>query len=395
MFQFTTTNVINSNKDLTTGKPLWSAQEAAGDKPASLHVKRVNKFIATNIVAIYKAEAHDAENAKVTLDFSQVNGTAGDVFRLHIYVGLSQASQSSLYANDLQWKGKPFSVDFVWGASAADTVTKLVKTINKYAAMVYNKKMLNVTNNGTYITIEATDEYQRFRFVNIEKFDADAYHGMGEYNVVRSLDDLTEADSNAEVTATAEGYFQGKEGFGTYPFLLHNLRLPTYARNRWLALNQDETPIVGAKYNQYTIYYCVNRGILGDNAVGDLVKSRTTHVFYVKQDLASGFETALAKVGTVITVDKAGTPDPGTIAGDVDTLQQDVAQLKAQMANKADKTALEAKADASALAAKQDVMSAGNGIEISGNSIAVKAGDDTITVDSTGVKVTEGKFTEA
>lgn len=417
MFQFTTTNVINSNKDLTTGKPLWSAQEAAGDKPASLHVKRVNKFIATNIVAIYKAEAHDAENAKVTLDFSQVNGTAGDVFRLHIYVGLSQASQSSLYANDLQWKGKPFSVDFVWGDSAADTVTKLVKTINKYAAMVYNKKMLNVTNSGTYITIEATDEYQRFRFVNIEKFDADAYHGMGEYNVVRSLDDLTEADSNAEVTATAEGYFQGKEGFGTYPFLLHNLRLPTYARNRWLALNQDETPIVGAKYNQYTIYYCVNRGILGDNAVGDLVKSRTTHVFYVKQDLATDFEAALAKVGTVITVNKVGTPDPGTVAGDVDTLQQDVAQLKTQMANKADKTALEAKADASALAnyattealtsgladkadasalaAKQDVMSAGNGIEISGNSIAVKAGDDTITVDGTGVKVTEGKFTEA
>ena len=395
MFQFTTTNVINSNKDLTTGKPLWSAQEAAGDKPASLHVKRVNKFIATNIVAIYKAEAHDAENAKVTLDFSQVNGTAGDVFRLHIYVGLSQASQSSLYANDLQWKGKPFSVDFVWGDSAADTVTKLVKTINKYAAMVYNKKMLNVTNSGTYITIEATDEYQRFRFVNIEKFDADAYYGMGEYNVVRSLDDLTEADSNAEVTATAEGYFQGKEGFGTYPFLLHNLRLPTYARNRWLALNQDETPIVGAKYNQYTIYYCVNRGILGDNAVGDLVKSRTTHVFYVKQDLATDFEAALAKVGTVITVNKVGTPDPGTVAGDVDTLQQDVAQLKAQMANKADKTALEAKADASALAAKQDVMSAGNGIEISGNSIAVKAGDDTITVDGTGVKVTESKFTEA
>ena len=417
MFQFTTTNVINSNKDLTTGKPLWSVQEAAGDKPASLHVKRVNKFIATNIVAIYKAEAHDAENAKVTLDFSQVNGTAGDVFRLHIYVGLSQASQSSLYANDLQWKGKPFSVDFVWGASAADTVTKLVKTINKYAAMVYNKKMLNVTNSGTYITIEATDEYQRFRFVNVEKFDADAYHGMGEYNIVRSLDDLTEADSNAEVTAKAEGYFQGKEGFGTYPFLLHNLRLPTYARNRWLALNQDETPIVGAKYNQYTIYYCVNRGILGDNAVGDLVKSRTTHVFYVRQDLATEFEAALAKVGTVITVDKVGTPDPGTVTGDIDTLQQDVAQLKTQMANKADKTALEAKADASALAnyattealtsgladkadasalaAKQDTLSAGNGIDITGNSVSVKLNGDTLTADASGLKVTDGKFTEA
>ena len=408
MFQFTTTNVINSNKDLTTGKPLWSAQEAAGDKPASLHVKRVNKFIATNIVAIYKAEAHDAENAKVTLDFSQVNGTAGDVFRLHIYVGLSQASQSSLYANDLQWKGKPFSVDFVWGDSAADTVTKLVKTINKYAAMVYNKKMLNVTNSGTYITIEATDEYQRFRFVNIEKFDADAYHGMGEYNVVRSLDDLTEADSNAEVTATAEGYFQGKEGFGTYPFLLHNLRLPTYARNRWLALNQDETPIVGAKYNQYTIYYCVNRGILGDNAVGDLVKSRTTHVFYVKSDLVSAFETALQKIGTIVPVTGPGTADPGTVQDDLEAVTKEIETLKTQISAKADKTAIadmqtkaEAsstyatkaelgnKADKSSLASKQDTLSAGDGIDISENKVKVKLDGASLTASASGLKVTE------
>lgn len=389
MFQFTTTNVINSDKDLTTGKALWVTKDASGGKPASLNIKRVNNFIATNVVAIYKAVAQDAENAKVTFDFSQVNGAAGDVFRLHIYVGLSQASQSSLYANDLQWKGKPFSVDFVWGDTAANTVAKLVKTINKYSAMVYNKKLLNVTSSGNYITIEAVDEYQRFKFVNIEKFDAGAYHGMGEYNVVRSLDDLTEKDSNAEVTATAEGYFVGKEGFGTYPFLLHNLRLPTYARNRWLALNQDETPIVGAKYNQYTIYYCVNRGILGDNAVGDMVKSRTTHVFYVKQDLATDFEAALAKVGTVITVNKVGTPDPGTVAGDVDTLQQDVAQLKTQMANKADKSELTTKADASALSAKQDKLSAGNGIDITGTTVKVKLDGASLTASAAGLKVTE------
>ena len=395
MFQFTTTNVINSDKDLTTGKPLWVTKDASGGNPASLNIKRVNNFISTNVIAIYKAVASDAENAKVTFDFAQVGGNPGDVFRLHIYVGLSQASQSSLYANDLQWKGKPFSVDFVWGTNATDTVTKLVKTINKYSAMVYNKKLLNVTNNGTYITIEAVDEYQRFKFVNIEKFDAGAYHGMGEYNVVRSLDNLTKKDSNAEVTATAEGYFVGKEGFGTYPFLLHNLRLPTYARNRWLGLNQDETPIVGAKYNQYTIYYCVNRGILGDNAVGDIVKSRTTHVFYVKQDLATAFETALGKVGTVITVSGKGTPDPGTIAGDVDTLQQDVAQLKTQMANKADKSELTTKADASTLSAKQDKLSAGNGISITGNSVAVKIDGDTLTSSASGLKVADGKFTPA
>lgn len=311
MFQFTTTNVINSSTDLTTGKALWSAVEESGDTPASFTVLRVNKFIADNIEAIYKAEYHDAENAKITLDLSQVNGSDGDVFRLHIYVGLSQASQSSLYANDLQYKGKPFSVDFVWDTNATTTVTKLVKIINKYSTMVYSKKILTVSGSGTYITIEATDEYQRFRFVNIEKFDATAYHGMGEYTIVRSMDDLTEVDSNEEVTESAEGYFVGKEGFGTYSFLLHNLRLPTYARTRWTALNQDETPIIGAKYNQYTIHYCTNRGILGDNAVGDVVKSKTTHVFYVKSDLADDFEEALAKVGTITTVPESTSDNLG------------------------------------------------------------------------------------
>ena len=378
MYQFTTTNVINSNKDFTTGKPLWSAQDAAGNVPASLNIKRVNKFIATNVVAMYKATAYDAENAKVTIDLSQVNGAKGDVFRLHIYIGLSQASQSSLYANDLQWKGKPFSVDFVWEDNATNTAAKLIKTINKYSIMTYNKKLLNVTNSGTYITIEATDEYQRFRFVNIEKFDSEAYHGMGEYSVVRSLEDLTEKDSNAAVTASAEGYFVGKEGFGTYSYILHNLRLPTYARTRWTALNSDEAPIIGAKYNQYTIYYCVNRGVLGDNAVGDMVKSRTTHVFYVKSDIASEFETALQKLGTLNDVSNGQeSPDPDSVLDNVQTLQQEVTQLKTQVA------------------AKQDTLSSGDGIDITGNEVSVKLDGDTLTASASGLKVTDGKFTEA
>lgn len=70
MFQFTTTNVINSNVDLTTGKPLWSEQDKTATKPASLNVKRVNNFKSDSVVAIYKAEASEPELAKVTLDLS-------------------------------------------------------------------------------------------------------------------------------------------------------------------------------------------------------------------------------------------------------------------------------------------------------------------------------------
>ena len=293
MFQFTTTNVINSKTDLTSGKTLW---QTGTD---SLNILRVNNFKKDNVQAIYKAVAKDPELAKVTIDLTAVAGTTGETYRLATYIGLSQASQDSRYSNDMIFKGKPFTVEFVWLADATATAAKLVKNIEKYQLTVYGEKLLNVTANTSFITIEAVDEYQRFRKVNIEKFDADAHFGMGEYTVVRSLEDLTEATTNAAVTTDAEGYFVGKEGFGTYSYLLHNLRIPTSARTAAFAINQDETPIVGAKYTQFTIHYCVERGPLGMNAVGDTVKSVTTHVFYVKDDLVTEFEKALATIGTV------------------------------------------------------------------------------------------------
>lgn len=307
MFQFTTTNVINSNKDYTTGKPLWSTQEAneLSHIPASLNIKRVNKFLASNVTAIYKAVANDPSMAKVTLDLSQISGTDGESYRLAVYVGLTQASQDSRYANDLILKGKPFTVDFVWKTSAADVAKNLAKTIDKYAVMVYGEKLLNVSYSGTFLTIEAVNEYQRFRKVNIEKFDKDAYFGRGEYNPVRTLENLTEKSTNAALTGTVEGYFVGKEGFGTYSYLLHNLRIPTAMRTRAFGVNLDENPIIGAKYNQYTIHYCTDRGVLGTNAVGDTVKSVTTHVFYVNQAVATEFESALTTIapeGALVSV---------------------------------------------------------------------------------------------
>ena len=304
MFQFTTTNVINSDKDLTTGKALYEV------KNDTLVVKRVANFKKENIAAIYKAVAVDPENAKVTIDLTGVSATAGDVLRLSIYVGLSQASQDSRYSNDMIYKGKPFSVDFVWQDTAANSAKKLVETIKKYSLLVYGEKLLTASNSGAFITIEATNEYQRFKRVDLEKFEKtpDEYPYSGKYTVIKSLSNLA-SKTSTQLNGTTEGFFAGKEGFGTYSFLLHNLRLPTSARTRAFGINQDETPIVGAKYNQYTIHYCANRGVLGLNAVGDTVKSVTTHVFYVKSDLASAFEALLEQVGSITTA-SAKAKDP-------------------------------------------------------------------------------------
>ena len=325
MFQFTTTNVINSDKDLTTGKALYEV------KNDTLVVKRVANFKKENIAAIYKAVAVDPENAKVTIDLTGVSATAGDVLRLSIYVGLSQASQDSRYSNDMIYKGKPFSVDFVWQDTAANSAKKLVETIKKYSLLVYGEKLLTASNSGAFITIEATNEYQRFKRVDLEKFEKtpDEYPYSGKYTVIKSLSNLAPKPSN-ELNGTTEGFFAGKEGFGTYSFLLHNLRLPTSARTRAFGINQDETPIVGAKYNQYTIHYCANRGVLGLNAVGDTVKSVTTHVFYVKSDLASAFEALLGQVGSVTEASaKAKNPvDPQAQSAAQTVVDAAIAKLK-------------------------------------------------------------------
>lgn len=185
------------------------------------------------------------------------------------------------------FKGKPFSIEFKFDGNWETTLEKLVKNIKKYAIMVYEKDLLKVSADETDLIIKATDEYQRFYEVAIEKYNADKYHGMGDFEVLKSKEDLTEVfvGENDKVEVGSDEFFAGREGFGTYSYLLHNLRLPTTMRTRIYAINSDETPVPGAKYNEYVIHYCKNRGILGSNAVGDLVKSMTTHVFYVNQDL--------------------------------------------------------------------------------------------------------------
>lgn len=291
MFQFTTTNVINANKDYTTGLELWTAQEAKDGKPASLNVKRHLNFKKPNVVSITKAEYTEPENGKVTLDLSTLNAaTEGGTFRIAMYIRLTMRSQNSYYSNDLVFKGKPLYIEFVWkkGQDADKVAEQVVKNVKKYFLTVYEKPIVKVTNEGNNVVIECTDEYQRFTKVDIEKYVASDVPYQGGYEVVVSA--KVETDEEFDGTNKIE---QGVEGFGTYAWILHNLRLPTGNRLGLGAINQDESPILGAKYNQYIVRYCVNRGIMGGDAVGEVTKSLTTHVFFVNQDISTEFEAAL------------------------------------------------------------------------------------------------------
>ena len=294
MFQFTTTNVINSNKDYTTGLELWSTQAAKDGKPASLNVKRHLNFKKPNVVSITKAAYVEPKNGKVTLDLKTLNAsTDGGTFRIAMYIRLTMSNQNSYYSNDLVFKGKPLYIEFVWKKNqTADKVAEQVaKNVKKYFLTVYDKPIVKVTNTGDNVVIECTDEYQRFTKVDIEKYVASDEPYQGGYEVVVSA--KTEKDEEYDGVNKIE---QGVEGFGTYAWILHNLRLPTGNRLGLGAINQDESPILGAKYNQYIIKYCVNRGIMGGDAVGEVTKSLTTHVFFVNQNVATEFETALTTI---------------------------------------------------------------------------------------------------
>ena len=316
MFQFTTTTVINSNEDYTSGlKPLWKAEEAKEGKPAHMNVKRHLNFIKENVVSITKAEYTPPKIAKATLDLSHLGKTNGN-FRIAMYIKLSQSSANSYYANDLVFKGKPLYIEFVWkqGEEAADVAKKIKDTVKKYMLAVYEKDLVKVSVNGTKVVIEGVDEYQRFERVDIEEYvKEEGMPTLGEYQVVKSA--MTEAhktDAGYDTNFTIE---QGAEGFGTYQWILKNLRLPTAARTSWTAINADEAPIIGAKYNEYVIRYCVNRGIMGGDAVGEVTKSLTTHVFYVNQSVSASFETALAIIAPTGGIEKVPAEPAGADAG--------------------------------------------------------------------------------
>ena len=286
MFQFTTTHVINSDKDLTTGKDLWKPGTNA------LTIKGINTLKKANVTSIYKAVGKPEQLAKATIDLSSLSTLQeGDILRLDIYIRPTESDHSSYYANDLNHKGRPFTVEFPWITDTTPedvttaqqaTAKNLAKLINKYGLLMFGDKLLTVEWSGATVTLTATTEFQRFHVIDVYKF---VDNGGNVYaNEWEKLSDVVTVDP------------KGEEGFGTYSYIMRNIKLPTTEHLRAFAPKQNEMPIPGAIYNQYTIEYCVNRGTLGTNAVGDQVTSVTHIVLFVKNDLATKFETELNKI---------------------------------------------------------------------------------------------------
>jgi hypothetical protein len=282
MFQFTTTTILNSSVD-ASGKTKWAVDTDKG----TFYVLGVNKFIGANL-SVYKREASLPKIAKATLELeSGITYGAGD-YQLNIYLNY-QGSQNSFYATPMSYtKGKPLFYAFsltgeeATGQAVAEKIVKVATWMNTR----FDNKWLDISNTQGTLNINGIDEYQRFVTVKIERFETDAYGNA----IWKTVEEALPAAEDGTFPNAGGTIVQGREGFGTYTQLLKDLRLPTAANTNWLALNQEERPIPGELYDQYTLQYTKDRGLMGQSAVGQLATSSTTHVFYVRRGLTPNFD---------------------------------------------------------------------------------------------------------
>lgn len=296
MFNYTSTTVINANKDYKnpSEKLIIVGDGSNGLKQGSVLIKRLGTFKADNIVSITKAEPIAEKNPKATLDLSAASIKADGIYRLALYIGLS-GSENSYYANDFVYKGKPFYVEAVAPSEdKAALIDALIANAKKYITMVYENELVKLSKEGAKLVIDGIEGVQVIRVAELQEWTDDA---------VLPAAGAWKAIVKGEIVA-------GEPGFGTYKYLLHNHRLPTGANLRYEHIIMDEVPVLGAEYTQYIVRMCVNRGLMGGAAVGQTVTSSTAHCFWVKSDVVADFDAAMQALGVVEVVDKStATPE--------------------------------------------------------------------------------------
>ena len=304
---FQTQTIINSNLDPDSGKGVVlfesKKEKVDGVEKDVLKIKRDFLFVKDNVDCIRRRNGYAAELCEATIDFTKLTSVvptdhAVNYLRLDIYIGI-EGAEPYIYSTPWYHKGKPFWVEFLAknGDNAQALADRLEKTIKSNHIFQVDKDLIKVTNNGAGIlTLEGATEYQRFRKVTLNIFEANADYA----DLVTELNPnkVVASDSIALVT-------KGKNAFGTYSQIVKDLRLPTAANYQWLATRKVEIPIVGAVYNQYIIEYHAPANSHPLSVVGGRLDSHTTHVFWVKNDteLVTAWENALKTLRDIIDSD--------------------------------------------------------------------------------------------
>ena len=255
-----------------------------------LSVKKVGNYKAANVVSVFKNPGTEAVKEVGTLAITAA-GTAGATLRLEV-VCKQIGAHTAEFANSLTRSNKILEFEL-----ASDTAVEMAKAIEA-SVKAQNRDTKNVhfvvtrgENAGVddaTLTFTAVDEYIHFESIVLQEL-VPSTTGFDSFTVVK------------EGTITTPG----KVGFGTTRWINQHLRIPTLANTGWTALYQDERPVAGGLYTQFSLKQAVNRGELqGNGAVGQEMTSVTNHIFYVLSTVVPAFEAACANAG--IAIDTVG-----------------------------------------------------------------------------------------
>lgn len=304
MFKFSTNTILNctatqlvmdTEGNVKVSKN-WRSKDynnakLAGVEHEWLSIERLGTFRKGNVTKIFRRDAVKGAAGKVVITCATANfnsyglsdsETAG-IYRLLLYIKLS-GSNDSYFANDFVFKGKPLAYEFELEANktATDLAKGLADAILKETRR-FGSKYIKASASGTSLTIEAVGPdacYELFTQAELQKFDSNLNSALtgGDYRKV----------TGATVVNTP-----CQNPFGTYWQIMKDLRLPTADALRFGAIVADDRPALDGEYAQFIIYMCVDRGIMGGDAVGEITKSVTAHSIWVPQACAAAFHALL------------------------------------------------------------------------------------------------------
>ena len=272
---------------------------------------------------VYKTEAVDGAKAKLVIDLDKVKGSdvknVENVMQFVIELGLDNDYRGD-FGSVLFYFRKPIVVTMDVN-SDVDTVAKAFekagvvdyKLYNVYTAKSENKPE-GVNPTGNQIVLVMADNYITVR--KAEVMDLVCTQGCNEQGEISTLAYTFDLKDAAV-------YTKNNVGFGTYDYMIHNLRLPTYANIRFASPAEVEMPVKGGKYTQYSFEYTVPRRLGGLSVAGQKTESTTIHTFFVLNTLDFEGATGISPEETAVNAEGVANHDShvelvnGVVSGDV------------------------------------------------------------------------------
>lgn len=281
MFDFQKEVIINSNLLDDGVNPRFMVI----DGPVKLfRVLRCADYRKEGLVegVIYKTPAEKGQVASAAFNLPTKKGTYRVVIGITL-IGKYLADYAMPWSNF----GKAVLAEFEVSAEdlgkTKELQEKMIKAIEM--AIPENYRYVRVSaEDSDKVLVSCTDSHQVITVAELQ-----------EQRGISCPDSCTEkqyvtVDEAVEVT-------KNKMEIGTAAWLQENLRFPSYPNIRYAALNEEEYPVNGGLYTQFSFLYCMPRkGLHGQGTVGQALKSVTTHTFYVLSSLVDKFEEDLKKV---------------------------------------------------------------------------------------------------